>query len=109
MKWTNNHARESAIIYAEALLEACQKTKVADPCRALTDADEFPKLRKISEVEYAIGWLNGCAECHGVIVEVLWEQILRERPAGALSMHGKRTRIPKIKMKTDLDGKSLED
>lgn len=76
MKWLNDYARDSAIIYAEALIEACGKTKVPDPVRALTDADDFPRLRKISEVEYAIGWLNGCAECHGVTVTALWAQII---------------------------------
>jgi hypothetical protein len=74
-KWTNNYARTSALIYAEALLEACAKAKVADPVAALIDTDEYPALRKISEVEFAIGWLHGCAECHGVTIEVLWAQV----------------------------------
>lgn len=72
----NRYAHDSAIIYAEALLEACKKAKVLDPMRALTDADEFPALLKISEVEYAIGWLNGCAETCGVTVTVLWAHVL---------------------------------
>lgn len=85
----NKHASESAKIYAEAIIEACQQAKVKDPKLALTDADEFPKLLKIPEVEYAIGWINGCAEALGVLVEVLWDQITEDGDATASSAASK--------------------
>jgi hypothetical protein len=75
IKWHSSIAKTSARIYAEALIEACEKVG-ADPRRALTDADEFPKLMKISEVEYSIGWLNGCAESHELTVEAFWDRLL---------------------------------
>lgn len=74
-KWANNHARTSALIYAQAVLEACAKLKIEEPLRVLVDTDDYPAIRKISEVEFAIGWLHGCAECHGVIIEELWERV----------------------------------
>lgn len=70
----NEHARISARIYCDALLEACAKVK-ADPLRALTETDEFPRLMKMSGVEFAIGWLHGCAESHEITVEALWTEI----------------------------------
>jgi hypothetical protein len=75
VKFANHHAETSARIYYVALIEACIKAKVTDVRRALTDADEFPRLKKISEVEFAIGWLHGCAESHGVTVEFLWDEL----------------------------------
>jgi hypothetical protein len=77
----NAHAAESAAIYAAALVDACKKVN-ADPLIALVDAEEFPRLLKIATVEFAIGWLHGCAESHGVTVEVLWEQLPKTAPRG---------------------------
>lgn len=70
-------ALTSALIYADALAEACAKVRppVADPVRALVETDAYPRLMKISEVEFAIGWLHGCAETLGVTVEELWEAL----------------------------------
>ena len=68
----NSYATTSAKIYVAAILEACKKAKIADPLEAITNTDAYPRLLKIAEVEFAIGWLNGCAESHGVTVEVLW-------------------------------------
>jgi hypothetical protein len=80
-KWINNYARTSALTYAEAFLEACAKLKIKDPLAALIDTDDYPKLRTISEVEFAIGWLHGCAECHGVTIEVIliWAEVGSKR------------------------------
>lgn len=72
----NPYARESAHIYVDAIIDACAKAKVADPRTAIIDTDDFPALLKIPTVEYAIGWMHGCAESHGVLVEVLWDEIL---------------------------------
>ncbi len=72
MKWTNHIVRESASIYFEAFMEACCKAHVP-PRRALVDTDEYPKLHRISDVEYSIGWLHGCADSHGVTVETLYD------------------------------------
>lgn len=73
MKWLNNYVKDSAIIYVEAILEACKTVKVADPRSALVDTDlRAPRLQKIPEVEFAIGWLNGCAESHGVTIDAVW-------------------------------------
>jgi len=74
----NRHAETSALIYAEAVTDACTKKgkRPSVPVlSALTDTDDYSHLRKISEVEYAIGWLNGCAETCGVTIEVLWEHL----------------------------------
>ena len=79
----NSYARESAEIYAQALIDACRKAKVANPILTLTDADDYPRLLKIPTIEYAIGWLNGCAEAHGVTVEVLWTQLAPATPRKA--------------------------
>ncbi len=77
IKWNNTYARDSARIYAEALIEACEKVG-AFPRRALTDADDYPKLVKIEDVEYSIGWLNGCAEAHELSVGAFWDRLLPE-------------------------------
>ncbi len=74
----NSHARESAGIYVDAVIEACEKVRIKNPKATLSDTDQYPKLMKIPDVEYAIGWLNGCAEAHGVIVDVLWDQIIED-------------------------------
>lgn len=80
MKWSNTRARDSARIYADAVLEACQQAKITDPIiEVITESDRYPRLQKISEVEYAIGWLHGCAEAHEVTVEVLWDQVMVEQ------------------------------
>lgn len=79
--WTNNHARTSAYIYAEAVLEACAKAKIPHErtLDVLINSDEYPALRKITDVEFAIGWLHGCAECHGVTVEAIWAEVGSKR------------------------------
>ena len=71
----NHYARASALIYAEALLDGCRRTKI-DPIEALVDTDDFPRLLKIPGIEFAIGWLHGCAEAHAVTVDALWEQVI---------------------------------
>lgn len=75
--WTNNHARTSAYIYAEAVLEACEKAKIPweKSLDVLVNADEYPKVTKISEVEFAIGWLHGCAETLGITIDALWASV----------------------------------
>jgi hypothetical protein len=78
----NHHARTSALIYAETILEACRVAKIKDPIAALIDTDDYPRLKRIDMVEYAIGWLNGCAESHGVTVVTLWEQIVPSAERG---------------------------
>jgi hypothetical protein len=70
----NHIARESAEIYADVVLEACRKAKV-EPIDALIDTDDYPKLLKHPMVEFAIGWLTGCAEAHAVTLEALWNQV----------------------------------
>lgn len=79
MKWMNTKIRRAALDYAEAILEACTMCKVADPLRAVTDTDAYPRLQKVPCVEFAIGWLHGCADMMGVKIEVLWAQIEAER------------------------------
>jgi hypothetical protein len=86
----NPHAHESAAIYIEAILDACERCKVTNPLRVLTDADEFPRLQKIPEVEYAIGWLNGCAEAHGVTASVLWAHVRKQGVSSRLDRIAKR-------------------
>ena len=78
----NHHARTSALIYAEAVLEACRKAKVSDPIAALVDTDDYPRLKRIDMIEYAIGWLHGCAEANGVTVEVLWSSLVPSAERG---------------------------
>jgi hypothetical protein len=90
-KFSNHHVRESAKIYGEALIDACRQAKVIEPKQALLDTDAFPRLLKIPNVEYAIGWLHGCAESHGVLVEVLWFALLAE--LGGESMTAARERF----------------
>lgn len=80
----NRYARDSAHIYVDAIIDACAKAKVADPRKAIVDTDDFPRLLKIPTVEYAIGWLNGCAESHSVLVEVLWDEIIATRARRAV-------------------------
>lgn len=75
-KFTNHHAQESAKIYAQAVIEACEKSKVADVLDAVVNTADYPRLMKISELEYAVGWLHGCAESHGVTVEILWSHLV---------------------------------
>jgi hypothetical protein len=64
-----------ARIYVVGFLEACAQAKVADPLDALIETEDYPRLAKIPNVEWMIGWLHGCAEAHGVRVEALWKQI----------------------------------
>lgn len=75
MKWLNDKVRKAAILYAEAILEACEKAKVTNHLHAITDTDFYPRLQRIPEVEFAVGWLHGCADVIGVKIEVLWAQI----------------------------------
>jgi hypothetical protein len=70
----NRYASDSSTIYAEAIIEACKKLKL-DPLEAITNTEDHPKLLKTANIEFAIGWLNGCAESHGVTIEKLWEKI----------------------------------
>lgn len=70
----NRSILDSLPIYGEAHLEACRQAGVADPVKALTDTDEYPRLLKIPQAEWNVGWFAGVAEAHGVLVEVLWEQ-----------------------------------
>jgi len=74
-RWLNKYTQDSAVIYMRAFIEACIDKKVTDYARALTDTDDFPRLRNVTELEFAIGWLHGCAECHGVPVTELLKQI----------------------------------
>lgn len=67
----NHHAAVSAKIYIDAVIEACTRLKL-EPMRVLLDAADYPAIRKISELEFAIGWLHGCAEASGGTVEVVW-------------------------------------
>lgn len=75
MKWLNDKVRKGAVLYAEAILEACAKAKVKNPLHAVTDTDFYPRLQRIPEVEFAVGWLHGCADVIGVKIEVLWAQV----------------------------------
>jgi hypothetical protein len=71
----NPKARRSALVYAEGFLDACRQAKVADPLDALIETDAYPRLAKIYNVEWMVGWLHGCAEAHGVKVEALWKLV----------------------------------
>ena len=77
----NHHARTSALIYVECVLDGCREAK-CDPIQALEDTDDHPKLRKLDLVEFSIGWLHGCAEAHGVTVVALWEHLLPSAERG---------------------------
>lgn len=100
----NSFARTSALIYTQAIMDACaqanlrghrSKRRCFDPRVVLLDTDDYPQLVKVPMIEYAIGWLHGCAEAHGVLVEVLWDQVVADRPAdmrGHVSLHANARR-----------------
>lgn len=81
MKWANDKLRRAAHDYVAALLEACEKAKVKSPLHALTDTDAYPRLQKIPEVEFCVGWLHGVADAIGIKVEALFEQVAAELAA----------------------------
>ncbi len=69
----NPNAKRCAVDYAAALIEACQSVRpVVDPLAALAEADAYPRLTKIPEVEYCIGWINGCADTLGTTTVKFW-------------------------------------
>lgn len=76
----NRVVRESAQLYAEGLIEACAP-KGIDPVKVLTDTDDYPQIvKKVEQVEYIVGWFNGVAEAHGILVETLWDQLVDVAP-----------------------------
>jgi hypothetical protein len=72
----NTTAKRSAIDYGAALIEACKTVKPeVDPLRALDEADAYPRLTKIPEVEYVIGWINGVAATLGTTTAKFWKAL----------------------------------
>lgn len=82
---------KSLVTYAEALIEAFNQAKVTDFIEALTETDCYPRLMKIPNVEWMIGWLHGLAEAHEVSVKIIWAEALRmiEASRGAARRRGK--------------------
>ena len=68
---------KSLLTYAEGMLEAFATAKITNHLEALTETDAFPRLMKIPNTEWMIGWLHGLAEAHGVTVKALWAEALR--------------------------------
>lgn len=69
------YASDSARIYVQALVDAARRCKV-DPRDALINTDAYPALMKRSMVEFAVGWLHGCAEAHDIQPEQLFDAAL---------------------------------
>ncbi len=78
INWLNKKLRASAHDYVAAILEACALCKVKDPAYAFMNTDAFPRLQKISEVEFAVGWLHGAADAIGIKPEELFAQVAIE-------------------------------
>ena len=78
MKWTSQKLHAAAKDYVAAFYEACALTKVDKPLDALINTDAYPRLQKTPVIEFAIGWLHGCAEALGVTVEQLVEEVKAE-------------------------------
>ncbi len=77
------YASESARTYVESLVDAARRCK-ADPRDALINTDDYPALMKRSMVEFAIGWLHGCAESNEVMPEQLFDAALAPELATAI-------------------------
>lgn len=84
IKWTdkNKKLRAAAYDYAMAIVQACDEKKVTNTLHALTDTDCYPRLQKVPEVEFAIGWLHGVAESANLSIESLWIQLMEETNEG---------------------------
>lgn len=67
-------AAKTALIYSEALLEACAKHGV-DPVKLLVDTADYPKVARLEMVEFMVGWFHGVAEAYGALAEQLWAQV----------------------------------
>lgn len=68
-------ASESAEIYVELIVSACAKLKIS-PRDALLNTEDYPQLHKVLTLEFAIGWLHGCAEAYDLLPEQLFDAIL---------------------------------
>src|SRR5689334_20167223 len=76
--WLNKKLRAAAHDYVEAFLEACTIKKVDDPLDALRNTDAYPRLQKIPEVEFAVGWLHGVADAIGIEPDDLLAAVIVE-------------------------------
>lgn len=93
----NPVARRSAIEYGAALIEACKTvTPEVDPLSALEDTDAYPRLRKIPELEFIVGWLNATACVLGKPVRALWAVLgpLAEQQYARVAVHAKERKRP---------------
>jgi hypothetical protein len=91
----NTIAKRCAIDYAAALIEACKTVRPEiDPLDALDNADAYPRLTKISEVEFCIGWINGCASTLGSTTQKFWRALapLAEQQYAKTARHAKERR-----------------
>ncbi|HZJ67674.1 MAG TPA: hypothetical protein VFD36_29425 [Kofleriaceae bacterium] len=80
----SNYASESARVYAVTLVDACRRRKI-DPRDALINTDSYPVLMRHQLVEFAIGWFNGCADCHEVKPEQLFDAALAPELAAKIT------------------------
>lgn len=70
----NSHAKRCTLDYAAALIEACKTVRPeVDPIAALDEADAYPRLTKIPEVEFCIGWINAVAVVLGTTTARFWK------------------------------------
>lgn len=88
MQWLDKKIEKSAKVYAEAFAEACDNARVKDPLHALVETDAYPRLQKIPEVEFAIGWLHCLAETIGIKVERLFRLLTEPQTAPARGRRG---------------------
>ena len=73
--WMNGKLRAAVRDYFMAFLEACGQKKVEKPRDAFVNTDAYPRLQKIPEVEFCVGWLHGVAEAIGLAPEQLFDQL----------------------------------
>lgn len=69
------YASDSARIYVQTLVDQARRCK-ADPRDALINTDAYPALMKRSMVEFAVGWLHGCAEAYDLRPDQLFDAAL---------------------------------
>jgi hypothetical protein len=94
--WINRTASDSARIYVDLILEACEKLRI-DPTDAILNTDEHPRLLKVPQVEFAIGWLHGLAEAHELVAEQIWGAVVASDRAMRATSAALETQLAKLK------------
>jgi len=93
----NPVALESAVDFAAALIEACKTVRPeVDPLSAITDTDAYPRLARVPQVEFMVGWISATACVLGRPVHVLWAELgpRAEQQYARTAVHAKERKLP---------------